>query len=143
MPIYEYHCRDCGGRASLFFRSMSTATEPACPHCGSRRLDKLMSRVAVRRGYRAEYEGTAADSSQFKDGWDDPPVSGDDPFGTGMIDDDADPRELASWTRRMSRQMGEPLDADLDRALSDIERGADPDEALDRLDESPPPDPEG
>ena len=62
---------------------------------------------------------------------------GGDPYGFG---DDADPREIARWTRQMSAQMGEPLDADLDRALGDIERGADPDEVLGQLEESEPSD---
>jgi hypothetical protein len=67
-----------------------------------------------------------------------------DPFGGGPtgFDEDADPREIARWTRQMSAQMGEPLDADLDRALSDIERGADPDEVMDRLEEAEPPSPD-
>ena len=58
------------------------------------------------------------------------------PFG---FDDDTDPREIARWTRQMSAQMGEPLDADLDLALSDLERGADPEEVIERLEESDPP----
>lgn len=142
MPIYEYRCRDCASHVNLFFRSIGTASEPVCPHCGSRQLEKLMSRVALRRGHQAEHEGSVTDSSESYEGWSDPPASGYDSFDDpGVSDDEADPRELASWTRRMSRQMGEPLEADLDRALSEIERGADPDEALDRLEEAPPPEP--
>jgi hypothetical protein len=57
-----------------------------------------------------------------------------DPFG-GELGDDPDPRELARWTRQMSAEAGEPLDPELDAALSDIERGADPDEVIGRLDE--------
>jgi hypothetical protein len=41
----------------------------------------------------------------------------------------------------MSAQMGEPLDADLERAMADIERGADPEEVMDRLEEAEPPAP--
>lgn len=61
---------------------------------------------------------------------------GDNPFG---FDDDTDPREIARWTRQMSAQMGEPLDPGLDLALTDLERGADPEEVMERLEESPPP----
>ncbi len=67
---------------------------------------------------------------------------GGDPYGDDFdsnpfgFDDDTDPREIARWTRQMSAQMGEPLDPDLDLALSDLERGADPEEVMERLEES-------
>lgn len=47
MPIYEYHCQACGQKSTLFLRSFSTTVEPACSHCGSGSLERLISRVAV------------------------------------------------------------------------------------------------
>lgn len=49
MPIYEYHCRNCQQRISLFFRSFSEVerTEPTCSECGSQDLERLISNVAV------------------------------------------------------------------------------------------------
>lgn len=44
MPIYEYRCADCRREFEALVRSSS---EPACPHCGSRRLDKLLSVFAT------------------------------------------------------------------------------------------------
>lgn len=140
MPIYEYRCPDCGKKATLFFRSVAAAGDPVCPHCGSRQLDKLMSRVVLRRGSDASDRPDGNISDGFDTGWDGAAGSVMDAAGDDMFNDDADPRELARWTRQMSQQMGE-LDTDLDRALSDIERGADPDQALGRLDDSPLPDP--
>jgi putative FmdB family regulatory protein len=154
VPIYEYRCLNCRKKVSIFFRSMSGVAEPKCPECGGANLERLFSRVVVRRGgSRAEsndgMESAGDEPGGFggefgigPDPYGDPygSESGVDPFG---FDEDADPREIARMTRQMSAQMGEPLDADLDRALSDLERGADPDEVMGRLEESePPPSPE-
>ncbi len=149
MPIYEYRCNDCRKKVSVFFRSFSTVADPKCPLCGGSNLDRLFSRVVVRRGgSRSEPEPSAAEIGDFG-GMDDMGMGmGDpygDPYGEGFdsnpfgFDDDTDPREIARWTRQMSAQMGEPLDPDLDLALSDLERGADPEEVIERLEESPPP----
>lgn len=41
MPIYEYHCAECGGRVEVLVRSHTTT--PICPQCGSPLTDKLFS----------------------------------------------------------------------------------------------------
>ncbi|HET9014133.1 MAG TPA: zinc ribbon domain-containing protein [Thermomicrobiaceae bacterium] len=151
MPIYEYRCGDCRRKVSIYFRSMSAAGDPRCPRCGGPNLERLFSRVVVRRGGARDDTPGPAEMPEGGEGFDEGVAGGgyydDDPYGmgmgplAGMPDEDADPMELVRWTRQMSAQMGEPLDADLDRALTDIERGADPDEVLERLEESPPPEP--
>lgn len=40
MPLYEYICKKCDQRIELL---VSSSTNPACPHCGSKRLEKLIS----------------------------------------------------------------------------------------------------
>lgn len=140
VPIYEYRCAGCHRKVSIFFRSHTAAAEPRCPRCGSAELERLFSRVVVRRGGRGDVGAEEFDTGG--DGFDE--AVGDEfgePFGFpgSDLDEDADPREIARWTRQMSAQVGEPLDPDLDRALSDIERGADPEEVLDRLEEAGPP----
>lgn len=45
MPIYEYLCASCGRPSSHFFRSISAATDPACPECGSSQMTRLISKV--------------------------------------------------------------------------------------------------
>jgi putative FmdB family regulatory protein len=150
MPIYEYRCLTCRKKVSIFFRSYASVTDPVCPECGSTSLERLFSRVVVRRG---EGRPEGGDEAQIGDvgGFDESMGMGTDPFGDPYgdgsddnpfgFDEDTDPREIARWTRQMSAQMGEPLDADLDAALTDLERGADPDEVMDRLEESEPPPP--
>ncbi|HET7037517.1 MAG TPA: zinc ribbon domain-containing protein [Thermomicrobiaceae bacterium] len=139
MPIYEYLCRDCRKRVSVFFRSYAAVGDPACPECGGTKLERRFSRVVVRRGGAAQAEGAGDDDFDGDFGG----FPGGDEFGGGLgddfgLDEDADPRDLARWARHMSAQMGEPLDPELDSALADMERGADPDEVMSRLEESDP-----
>ena len=46
MPIYEYRCDACGAASSHFFRSISAATDPNCPECGSAAMSRLVSKIA-------------------------------------------------------------------------------------------------
>ena len=48
MPIYEYRCEDCKKRSSALLPSWS-APDPACPHCGSARVGRLVSSFATVR----------------------------------------------------------------------------------------------
>ena len=123
MPIYEYRCGECGRKVSLFFRSFSAVTDDAaCPHCGSKELRRLMSRVAVRRG-----GGGGTGDDDF----------GGDEFG-GMLDgiDENDPRSLAHAMRQMSDEMGEPIEPEMEEALGRLEKGEDPESVMAGLDES-------
>ncbi|RLT43956.1 MAG: zinc ribbon domain-containing protein [Chloroflexi bacterium] len=51
MPIYQYNCATCKKRVEVFFRSVSAAegAEPACPDCGGKQLQRLMSTFARTR----------------------------------------------------------------------------------------------
>lgn len=40
MPIYAYRCTQCADEFELLVRS---STQPACPRCGSDKLDKLLT----------------------------------------------------------------------------------------------------
>ena len=35
MPIYEYHCKDCGDDFERFIRSMFSKETITCPECGN------------------------------------------------------------------------------------------------------------
>ena len=45
MPLFEYKCRDCGTTFEKIV--LSAATEVACKHCDSPRVEKLLSVFAV------------------------------------------------------------------------------------------------
>jgi putative FmdB family regulatory protein len=46
MPLYEYHCSDCGAGFELL---VGVSETPKCPKCGSEALDKQLSVFAVGR----------------------------------------------------------------------------------------------
>ncbi len=110
MPIYEYHCLDCRKRVSVFFRTFSAASDEAarCPRCNGANLRRLVSRVAVLKSEESRIENMA-----------------DDSFMAGL--ENEDPRALASFMRKMSDEMGEPMDSEMHEVVERLERGESPD----------------
>lgn len=45
MPLFEFFCEECSHHAELL---VGRTEKPACPKCGSRKMDKLMSASAGR-----------------------------------------------------------------------------------------------
>ena len=108
MPIYEYGCRDCRKRTSVFVRSMSIAVQARGEHCGSKQVRRLISRVAVGRSSSGSV----------------------DDFDESMLADvdEGDPRSVARFARRMRDEMGDDLGPDFDEAIEQMEAGEMPDE---------------
>jgi putative FmdB family regulatory protein len=52
MPIYEYACPACDASFETLILRKSDEAEVACPTCGSRRVDRHLSRPAATRGGR-------------------------------------------------------------------------------------------
>lgn len=109
MPIYEYFCYDCRKRVSVFFRTMSAASDDAarCPHCEGARLRRLVSRVAVLKSEDSRIENMA-----------------DPALMSGL--ESEDPKALASFMRQMSSEMGEPLDPEMNEVIGRLEAGESP-----------------
>lgn len=108
MPIYEYRCHACRKRTSLFVRTIGAPDHATCEHCGSSETSRLISRVAVLRPDADEFD--SLDESSLADV------------------DENDPRSMARWVRKMSRQMREPLDAEMEADLERMEAGEMPDD---------------
>lgn len=108
MPIYEYGCQDCRKRTSVFVRSMSATVRARCEHCGSAKLRRLISRVAVGRS-----------SSGSQDGFDERMLAGID---------ESDPRSMARFARQMRDEMGEDAGPEFDQAIEQMEAGQFPDD---------------
>jgi putative FmdB family regulatory protein len=110
MPIYEYYCYDCKKRVSVFFRTMSEASDEAalCPTCEGKKLKRLVSRVRMLRSEESRLESLA------------------DPSMMAGLESE-DPKALASFMRRMSSEMGESLDPEMNEVMDRLEAGESPD----------------
>jgi putative FmdB family regulatory protein len=119
MPIYEYYCMDCRKRVSVFFRTMREASDEAarCPTCEGAHLRRLVSRVATLKSEESRMENLA-----------------DPSLMSGL--ESEDPRALASFMRKMSGEMGEPLDAEMTEVLDRLESGESP-ESIDAASPDP------
>lgn len=110
MPLFEYRCQDCRRRFALLVGMTAERPPEKCPRCGGARLRKLISRFAVGRDEDDLLESIT------------------DPTGVGDPDD---PRAMADWMRRVSREMGEDLGEDFDELVEEAvreEEGAAPGE---------------
>ncbi len=111
MPIYEYRCNGCGRKVSILTLRVSEKVEERCEHCGSRRLTRLLSRFAMTRSEEARMESLAESSG-----------------GIGDLDE-ANPKSMARWMRKMGKEMGEEFAGeDLDQMIDEMESGKMPDE---------------
>ncbi|MGB8365159.1 MAG: FmdB family zinc ribbon protein [Rhizomicrobium sp.] len=61
MPLYSYHCAECDKDVELLIGSSDI---PACPTCGSRNLERLVSRVAPEGRSRALIKGARAQAAR-------------------------------------------------------------------------------
>ena len=111
MPIYEYYCGDCRRRVSVFFRTFSAASseEARCPRCESSNLRRLVSKVAVLKSEESRLDNMA-----------------DPSFMAGL--ENEDPRALAGFMRKMSDEMGEPMDPEMHEVIDRLEKGESPEE---------------
>lgn len=123
MPIYEYRCKVCGRKSSIFYRSISVAekvslAELSCPRCGKPELYRLFSRFALGRSARSEGE-EIYDFDQMM----------------ANVDTD-DPRSVAQWARKMGHEsgLGDELGPEFGEALDRIESGEDPEAVMTELD---------
>ncbi len=109
MPIYEYRCQDCGRKLAVFWRSRSAVKSPTCRRCGSSNMVRLVSRVGVVRSEESRLDALS-DETMLSDL------------------DENDPRSLGRWMRKMSQELGEELDPELEEVIGRLEAGEDPEE---------------
>jgi len=107
MPLYEYRCRECRRTVTLLTLRVGESVDLVCEHCGSRTLDRLMSRFALVRSEDRRLDDLADDSS----------------FGDV---DESDPKSMARWMRKMGDELGPDAGEDFDELVDEVERGDDP-----------------
>jgi len=73
MPLCEYRCNEFGRRFDLLVGVVAEKVELRCPRCGSRRVTKLVSRIApvARRNEFDDQEDSDFDDEDSKDYEDD------------------------------------------------------------------------
>ena len=105
MPIYEYHCQDCGRDQSLLFLSQREAqSRPRCKHCGARRLKRLLSRFAHHQ----------TETARLQD------------FNTGAPRDESfykDSRNVGLWAKKRAKEMGVDLGSQFDETVEKARSG--------------------
>jgi putative FmdB family regulatory protein len=47
MPIYEYHCKQCGSKFEKLVKLSTKTAEVECPKCGAKRAEKSVSRFGT------------------------------------------------------------------------------------------------
>lgn len=58
MPIYEYKCEDCGKLTEILQKGFKPENEIICPHCGSTKMQKLISSFGSVRMGGSSLKGT-------------------------------------------------------------------------------------
>jgi len=110
MPVYEYRCPDCRRRVAVY-QSYSDygKIQPACPECGGKKLQRVISRTRIARSEDSRLETLS------------------DPTAWGDVDE-KDPRSMAKMMRRMGSELGEEMGPDFHEAVDRMEAGEDPEE---------------
>jgi putative FmdB family regulatory protein len=110
MPLYEYRCPLCFRKVSVFQSYADYGkTQPVCPQCGGKKLQRVISRVRVARSEESRLESLA------------------DPSGLGDLDDN-DPRSMAKMMRRMSSELGEEMGPEFNETIDRLEAGENPED---------------
>ncbi|HEX5543974.1 MAG TPA: FmdB family zinc ribbon protein [Nitrospira sp.] len=90
MPIYEYSCQKCRKRSSFLIMNPRHPRSIVCRHCGSSKLERLLSRFAVPMSEESRLESLA------------------DPANLDGLDE-SDPRSVARLMKKMGEEMGEDV----------------------------------
>lgn len=98
MPVYEYVCQDCHKRSSILVLSLRNADPACCQHCGSFKVDRILSRFAAPKSEEARLESLA------------------DPDSLSGLDE-SDPQSVARFMKKMGDEMGEDLGNDVDALM--------------------------
>lgn len=99
MPIYEYLCRECRKRSALLILNLADPNPPACKHCGSRSVDRLMSKFSSPKSEDARLASLA------------------DPDTLDGLDE-TDPETVSRFMQQVGDEMGADVEKDVE-ALRD------------------------
>ncbi len=104
MPIYEYKCLECRRISGFLILNLKEPFTPVCPKCGSRSLERVLSRVHVRLSEETRLERLA------------------DPGAGGGLDEH-DPKSMAKMRTKMTQEMGEDTGEEVDQMVEEAMSG--------------------
>ena len=99
MPVYEYRCEACGRKFSALVGMTAEPDDEACPHCGSKQAQRLVSRFARYRNEDGRLDEIA-----------------------GRLDTMSDPDSPAEM-RAMAREIGKAMDEDVSDEMEEMLEG--------------------
>ncbi len=95
MPLYEFSCADCRKKFTVLCGISQRDDAHTCQHCGSKKTQRLVSRVKMVRSEEQLMESLS------------------DPTRMSGLDEN-DPRTFATWAKKMAREMGENMDDEIE-----------------------------
>ena len=104
MPIYEFLCLSCRRKASLFVRSISASSEVSCPSCGSKQLERIVSRFAFHKSLKSIHEESG-----------DPEHPSPDYY--------KDPRNIGRWVEKKFHEMGQEMPSSIRKMIDAAREG--------------------
>jgi putative FmdB family regulatory protein len=111
VPIYEYKCSSCGRFSSVFTRSVSSSVDAQCRHCGSKNLERALSKFAV---HKSEGDILRDYGSEPK-----------------RLEDYKDPRQIGRWAERKFDEFGIDMPKDARDMIDAAREGEYPDPVKD------------
>ena len=114
MPLYEYLCRECRKRSTLLILNLSNPTSPACKQCGSRSVDRLLSRFSAPKS-ETDRLASLSDSDSLD----------------GL--DEQDPESISRFMKQMGDELGEDTGKEVEAMLDSAENGISEDGTTDSL----------
>lgn len=123
MPIYEFYCSDCHTLFNFFSVAIDTATRPDCPRCGRAELERRPARFATLKHRGDEEPDPFGDLDEDRLAGVMESMMGE----MGDLEDNEDPRQLATLFRRFGQASGLEFGPRMEEMMSRLEAGEDPD----------------
>jgi putative FmdB family regulatory protein len=122
MPIYEFYCSDCHTLFNFFSPVIDTESRPSCPRCNRPGLERRPARFATLKHQGEEEPDPFGQLDESKlEGFMDSMME-----EMGDLDENEDPRQLASIFRRFGEASGLEFGPKMEEFMSRLEAGEDP-----------------
>jgi len=104
MPIYEYECQQCQAISGFLILKKEDADKVACLKCGSKKMAKVISRVAYHRSENdrlAEFDTRQSQGEEFY----------------------RDSRNVGLWAKKRAKELGADLGPKFDEIVESARTG--------------------